>query len=372
MLIDKLYFKNEKWIVDESEQNSVLDVQIIFVFGHIDILKDYNHSFILKEIYPNAHVVGVSTAGNILDSSVDIYEAVASAISFEKGYIQVASEEISLDTLSQDSSNLIDSLDKNNLKHILLLLPGLINASEILKEIKLDKNITISGGLAGDSYKFESTCLFLDEDKADNLILGIGFYGKSIHVRIGCETGWREFGAKRVVTKSFQNIVYEIDNKPAIELYEKYLGHKINALPNSALRFPLSVKKGIKNKIIRVIMKINEDKSLVYAGNIEEGSVVRLMRTNINNILDGAFLSVKRIRPYNDKRSLGLTISCSARRKVLKQFSDEEIEIVQSILTTSTQIIGFYSYGEIAPFSDDLTQVFLHNQTMTITTIYED
>jgi len=374
MKINKLIFKDDEWhTLDEQEsRHDVID--IVFIFGHIDILKQYKHSFLLKTIYPNADIVGCSTAGNILDTTVDEYEIVATAISFEKGYVKVFSTLLIENTITENIKKLINSIEKKDLKHLFLLAPGLINGSDIVNGIELDKNITISGGLAGDSHKFKSTYVFLNENNGDDLAIVVGFYGDSIHTAIGCETGWKEFGAKRIVTKSYKNIVYEIDNKPAIELYEKYLSDKIDSLPNSALRFPLSIKRksNDKNEAIRVMMNINEDKSLVFAGDIEEGSIVRLMKTNVHNILNGAFLSAKKIRPYNNKPSLALTISCSARRNVLKQFSDEEIEIVQDILTSSTQVIGFYSYGEIAPFSNELSESLLHNQTMTITVIYED
>ncbi len=374
MNIDKLIFKNEQWSKLEKEECSSLSVNIVFVFGHCSILKQYNHSSLLKQIYPNAYIVGCSTAGNILDTSIDEYSAVASAISFDSAYVRVHHKMINTNTLLEDAHFLVNKLDKKNLKHIFFLTPGMINGSEIVKGLKLSENITVTGGLAGDSNIFENTYQFFDENQGKDIAVIIGFYGQSIHVGIGCETGWKEFGANRIVTKATKNVVYEIDHKPAIELYEKYLGETVYDFPSSTLRFPLGLKDSLedKNRLTRTIMHINQDKSLVFAGDIKEGSIVRLMKTNVSNVLDGAFLSAKKIRPYNNKRSLALIVSCISRRNVLKQFCEEEIEIVQDILTPSAQIIGFYSYGEIAPFSNNLLKPLLHNQTMTITTIYED
>ena len=374
MNIDKLIFENNQWIVQGKKECISDSVNIIFVFGHIEILKQYNHSLSLKKLYPNAHIVGCTSAGNILDTSIDEYPVVASAVSFKSARLSVKCKYINPNTLSEDTKFLVNELDKKDLKHIFFLAPGMINGSEIIKGLKLKNNITVTGGLAGDRSIFKDTYQFFDGEKGKNLAVVVGFYGKSIHIGIGCETGWKEFGASRIVTKSYKNTVYEIDHKPAVELYEKYLGDTIYDHLSSTLRFPLSVRDSLedKNKVTRTIMSINQDKSLVFAGNIREGSIVRLMKTNVSNVLDGAFLSAKKIRPYNNKRSLALIISCISRRSVLKQFCDEEIEIVQDILTPSAQTIGFYSYGEIAPFSNDLSKPLLHNQTMTITTIYED
>ena len=375
MKVNKLVFKDKKWIVLDREDVRRSAFTIIFVFGDIDVVKRYNHFSLLKNIYPNASVVGCSTAGNILDSSVDEYEVVATAVSFERGFTQVFSTRLHENDMYQKTQTLVDSLEKENLKHIFLLVPGLINASDVVNALELENHsVTISGGLAADNYVFEDTYLFCNHQNGDDLLIVVGFYGDSIKTSVGCNTGWEEFGATRVVTKSEKNIVYEIDNEPAIELYKRYLGDKIDDLPNSSLRFPLSIKENIdaKNRIVLVMMDINSENALLYGGDIKEGSIVKLMKTNVTNLLKGAELSAKEIIHYNEKESLSLTLSCAARKSVLKQFAEEEIEIVTKNLPLNTQIIGFYSYGEIAPFSNDLSKALLHNQTMTITTIYED
>ncbi|MEO7621452.1 MAG: FIST C-terminal domain-containing protein, partial [Gallionella sp.] len=72
----------------------------------------------------------------------------------------------------------------------------------------------------------------------------------------------------------------------------------------------------------------------------------------------------------DDAAGLCLVVSCVGRRLVLGQLTEEELDIVQEKLGKQTTLSGFYSYGELAPFSDIL-QCRLHNQTMTLTTIYE-
>ena len=49
--------------------------------------------------------------------------------------------------------------------------------------------------------------------------------------------------------------------------------------------------------------------------------------------------------------------------------AEEEVEAVLSILPEQTQQVGFYSYGEISPYAKGTCD--LHNQTMTLTTLYE-
>jgi hypothetical protein len=49
---------------------------------------------------------------------------------------------------------------------------------------------------------------------------------------------------------------------------------------------------------------------------------------------------------------------------------DEEVEAVGDVFGTGATLAGFYSYGEISPFTKAV-ECKLHNQTMTITYLSE-
>lgn len=373
MQIDKLNF-DENWTI-ETKECEAESVDLVLVFGEFQTLKSQNHTALLKSIYPNAHIVGTSTAGNILDDGVSEKKAVASAISFDKAKVSIRTTTIKSDSAQEDAKSLVDSLDQEGLKHVFVLIQGVeIDNSLTVKGLSKNRPYSITGGIAADDNKLVETIVIADEKSSGDMAVAVGFYGDSLDIQVGCKAGWDEFGATRVVTRSVGNVVYEIDKRPALELYEKYLGEYIKELPVSGLLFPLSVKIDTheKNEVIRVMMGINDDKSVVFAGDVPQGSQVRLMKTNVDNLIDGSALVANSIKQYNDKRSLALAVSCTGRMAVLKQLVDEEIEVIQEALTQNTQVIGFYSYGEIAPFGDDLLDCKLHNQTMTITAIYED
>lgn len=375
MKIDKLHFENGDWLLEGQSECVSESVDIVFVFADIQAVREHDHTQLLKQKYPNAHIVGTSTAGNILDDIVSDYEGVATAISFDKGHVLVKRvNALDNDTLYETAQELGNSLPKENLRHVFAMADGLkINGSQLVKGLNSVLDVSVTGGLAGDDLSFIQTLVFADGDAEEMSAVLIGFYGESIHVSVGCKAGWEEFGAERIVTKSEDNVIYEIDNKPAIELYEAYLGDYIKDLPASGLLFPLNIKEYEgDNEVIRVMMGINEDKSIVFAGDVPQGSTVRLMKTNVDNLVDGSYLVANTIKPYNEKRSLALTVSCSGRRSVLKQLVDEEIEALHNILGENSQIAGYYSFGEIAPFTDDVLNCKLHNQTITLTVIYED
>ena len=96
------------------------------------------------------------------------------------------------------------------------------------------------------------------------------------------------------------------------------------------------------------------------------------MKTNINGLIDGSEMAAKSIVQTNNKDALGLVVSCVGRKLVMKDLTDEELEAIEDTIGTNVHLTGFYSYGELSPFSSDIRNCQLHNQTMTLTVLYED
>ena len=204
-------------------------------------------------------------------------------------------------------------------------------------------------------------------------IAAIGFYGKKIQVSCGSVGGWDSFGPERIITKSNGNVLYEFDHQPALEIYKKYLGEYATSLPSSGLLFPISIRsKNSDDSLVRTILSVNEeDKSLTFAGNMPEGSLARLMKANLDRLIEGASnAATSSLSTGDNAPELAILISCVGRKLILNQRIEEEVEAVRNVFGDKTIITGFYSYGEISP-SLNFNKCELHNQTMTITTFKE-
>jgi len=126
--------------------------------------------------------------------------------------------------------------------------------------------------------------------------------------------------------------------------------------------------------VVRAILAVKEeDQSLTFAGDVPTGAYARLMKANIDRLIDGAIDAAETSLTAGKGNSPGfaLLISCFARRVVLGQMTEEEVEGVNDIMGPETVLAGFYSYGEISPFRPG-EKAELHNQTMTITTFWEE
>jgi len=368
---EKGWFPELQGIVDEA-------VQLVLLFGATQLLKDLAYIHDIKAAYPKAHLFGCSTAGEICGTQVTDNSFVITAIKLESTQIKGAKVKISssLDSL-QAGEILARSLEKDDLVHVIVLSDGInVNGSDLAEGLtnNLPEGVSITGGLAGDGERFQETLVFWDDIPARDTISVLGLYGKSLKVGYGSLGGWDSFGPDRLITRSKGNVLYELDGKSALELYKMYLGEHAKGLPATGLLFPLSIRTGEgESGLVRTILSINEEKqSMTFAGDVPEGSYARLMKANFDRLIDGAIGAAKKSYKSIDSFSpeLAILISCVGRKMILKQRTEEEVEGVRDILGDKTVLAGFYSYGEICPFTLG-TKCELHNQTMTITVISE-
>ena len=377
MKIKQHQFINNSWKEFPSEL-SAEKCKLVLAFGSSEKIVAPEVFSYLKGLYPNADLVFSSTAGEIMNDSVYDNSVVVTAIEPEKTIIKCVKTKVSAHANSFDTgASLMTELSADDLNCIFVVSDGtFINGSELVDGFNHDnpKQILLTGGLAGDAARFEKTFTGLNEIPSQGNVIAVGFYGKDLVVGHGSFGGWDEFGHERVITKSDKNVLYEIDHKNALDLYKQYLGDYVNELPGSALLFPLSIRiNGSDKNLVRTILSVNEeDKSMTFAGNLPEGSSVRLMKANFEKLIEASstaannsYSSIKNQHPQ-----LAILVSCVGRKLILQERTDEEVQSAKDELGEGTAITGFYSYGEISPFNGS-TQCELHNQTMTITTFTE-
>lgn len=354
-------------------------VQLVFVFGDRELLKKKKIIDELRVRYPNGQFVGCSTAGEIAGVEISDDRIVTTAVYFEKTKLKIIKEDVSsMQESYAVGEKLGNAFDKEGLKHLIVISEGLnINGTELTNALNnvFDDKLSITGGLAGDQANFEETVIVYNNEIKPNMVVGIGFYGEDIAFGYGSMGGWDSFGVDREVTRSEANVLYELDGKPALELYKRYLGNHAKNLPASALLFPLSFRTSdSETALVRTVLSVNEDDgSMVFAGDIPQGEYVRLMKANFDKLVDGAFdaAEMSKISLKQSNADLAILISCVGRKLVLKQRVEEELEAIQEVIGTQVTTTGFYSYGELSPVKPFEKHCELHNQTMTITLIKE-
>jgi len=303
------------------------------------------------------------------------------AIGFDKTRLQVAVQSLGDAAQSHAVGQALgEELRADDLAGIFVLSDGLaVNGSTLVDGLRsaLGDKVVISGGLAGDGARFQDTLVMVDAQATNGLVAAVGFYGSAVRFAHGTAGGWDEFGPIRKITKSVGSVLYELDGKPALDLYETYLGEEAAELPAAGLLYPLKIwnSDAAGDQVVRTILSIDrEARSMTFAGDMPEGTNARLMRGSFENLVDGAAQAAIHARNVMGQDAadpqLCLLVSCVGRRLLMGQRTADEVEAVGEALGTNTSLAGFYSYGEIAPHNESGI-CSLHNQTVTITLIAE-
>lgn len=350
--------------------------QLVLVFGDRASLVNPALGAGLAARWPAAAVLGCSTAGQIAGTEVFDEGVVATAVRFEHTTVRAASAPVTAADSADAGATIARTLDSPGLVHVLVLSEGLdINGEALVRGLgeHLPAGVSVTGGLSADGEQFHETAVLFDGAPRTNTVAAVGFYGSRLKVGYGSLGGWDSFGPERQITRSAGNVLYALDGQSALALYKRYLGEHASGLPASGLLFPLSLRtRDASAPVVRTILSVNEaDQSLTFAGNVPVGGYVRLMKANFDRLIDGA-VGAGRVsaEALGQPVDLALLISCVGRRMVLRQRVEEEVEGVRDVVGEAAAITGFYSYGEISPFTAK-ARCELHNQTMTVTTLSE-
>lgn len=381
MKIEQKFWTKETGWQDVSLEKLSEKPQLVLVFGGRALMENERYFKEIKSLYPKSHIIECSTAGEILDTKVRDNSIALAAIFFEKTKVKFAETDIiNTDDSLAAGKRLADILPKKGLVHAMVFSDGLqVNGTGLVNGLNdnLPPMVSVTGGLVGDGTDFKRTVVGLDNVAMKSKIVLVGFYETALKIGYGSLGGWDTFGVERLITKSKGNILYELDDKPALALYKTYLGDKAKDLPSTGLLFPLRLRinEDKSTEVVRTILGIDEkNQSMTFAGDMPQGGQVALMKANFERLIDGASRAGSMsIEPLGSAApQLAILISCIGRKLVLKERVEEEVEAVREVIGQQAAMIGFYSYGELCPNAPTEKQCRLHNQTMTITTFREE
>ena len=358
---------------------SLAEAQLVLAFGSVEAVADGGLFSQIRQRYPRALVTGCSTAGEIHGTRVLDHALVVTALRFRHASVALACAPVAdaAGTARAAAALAAELRQRPGLRHVLVFSDGLLpNGSTLAATLRaeLPAGVHATGGLAGDGGRFEQTLVFANSPGGSGRIAAVGLYGDGLRVGCGSLGGWNAFGPERRVTRSEGNVLYELDGGSALQLYKSYLGPYAEGLPGSGLRFPLLLEDPAGGDgLVRTVLAVDESRgSMTFAGDLPEGRRVRLMKANVEGLVDGACGAASLAGAMLDGTpvAFALLISCVGRKLVLQQRVEEEVESVHARLGPQAALAGFYSYGELCPHGV-LGGCELHNQTMTITSFAE-
>jgi hypothetical protein len=182
--------------------------------------------------------------------------------------------------------------------------------------------------------------------------------------------GWEAIGTEHEITKAENNIVYEINNEPALDFFNKFFGFykdplttHISAHVNS--QYPLQILRN-KEKVMRAPMDADiEKKALVLAGPVEEGEKFRFSTAPGFSVIEDTITEFNKFKEGREQPDAMILFSCKARDWTFGPMVNDEVEALQKLWDIPYH--GFFSYGEIGKNSKGKTQFF--NTTCCLVTL---
>ncbi|MBE9187147.1 FIST C-terminal domain-containing protein [Microcoleus sp. LEGE 07076] len=332
---------------------------------------DFEHTLILNQInetYPGIELIGGTTDGEM-----------SSILGFEQDSLTLmlfCSDTIAIRAgigrdISQDLNTAIQTAvfqaTTGNTEEIKLCitLPESLSTSAVLTLDSLNQalggKIPIFGGLTADRWQFKQTYQFYKTEVLSDAIPILLISG-SILFSHSIASGWHPIGKRGKVTKASQNVIYEIDDKPALEFYHHYLGK----MPPSS-EYPLAIFDANETHYyMRAPSGVYDSEigSVTFFGDIPEGAIVQITETTHDSILSASRTSMMQaLENYPGKEpAAALYFSCASRRQILGTRTKEEYALTQTCLSQALPSCGFYTNGEISPLEDRGISYF-HNET---------
>jgi hypothetical protein len=225
--------------------------------------------------------------------------------------------------------------------------------------------VPLFGGLAGDNLMMQGTYVFTTEKMIGLGVLALALDDEKIEVKGLTVSGWKGFGTTKTITHSAGNIVYTIDDQPALDIYSRYLNIGVGDDHTLAAEYPLLLVREDGTLVMRAAMLVNPDKSMIYAGSVPQGAQVQFSMSPNTEIIDIALENLKRFKEGVNQADAVIIFSCKARHLTLGPMIEDEISAIHDLW--GTPLVGFFSYGEIGPTT--LGHCDFHNDTLSFVSL---
>jgi diguanylate cyclase (GGDEF)-like protein len=343
------------------DKKSTVLVQVFSGLCEKDFLKGLSKE--IREMVPHVYIMGTTTAGEIMNGQVSGLKTVLSFSVFQHTNICSAFLEKDDQSDFQLGQIMASKFTSKIAKVVILFATGLtINATELLQGFQsINPTMPVAGGNAGDNSLMRQSFVFSNTEITDCGVIGVVLESEQLHVSCHWHLGWQPIGKEMTITEAKNLRIYTIDNMPAYQAYQKYLGLEDIGNFQNATEYPLVMNRhGVT--MARVPFASYEDGSIGFLADINEGEKVRFSYGHVGTILEKIENLCQEIM---QQPAEGIFVyTCTSRRGFLQVASEIETDPLQKIAPTA----GFFTYGEFFHVAD--TNQLL-NATMTILVLSE-
>lgn len=317
-------------------------------------------------------LVGASTAGEIVNDLM--YDGIITGFLFD-----ISQDEYAIFGSKYDSENpfatckLAGEFAAGRFQNpaVLVMSGGVsIDAEQVVYGLKagIGREVPIFGGMAADDLQLSATYAFTADLVTSHGVAILVFDNDKVEVKGLAISGWESVGMEQTITHAEGNIVYAINNEPAVNAFIKYFGYFDNtdtkhSISNISAQYPLQILRDDGSSVLRApLMSVPENGSLILTGGVRTGDKFRFSIAPGFEVIDQTideFGDWKQQAPEADALIL---FSCKGRHAALGPMIEDEVKGIYDFW--GKPMIGFFTYGEIGNTKDGVCD--FHNETCSL------
>lgn len=358
-------------------------VSLAMVFSSVEFANPKTLQVIGDFIGPAVPIVGCSSLAVISYQGIYKYGILVALLSLpEDAYFNTATsrqqdKKTALEAGQELGDKLLYGFKNIRRSFGLVFSDGLMrDGSGLLQGLqeRLGVSFPLVGASASDELSFKKTYLYYNREVYSDGACAV-LWGGKLNFGFGIKHGWKPLGKPRCITKSVGNTVYAIDDNSATNIYEEYFACDLNKLKENSKKISILYPIGIylpeeKGYLLRNITSVEDNGSLVFQGDVPEGSLIRLMIGTKESCLAATAEALEEAKGNLSGKPADflLLFESVSRYRLLGRQIKKELQIIENKLGRDVPVFGIYTYGEQAPLKAINYQgkAYFHNQTAAV------
>ena len=213
------------------------------------------------------------------------------------------------------------------------------------------EDIMLAGGVAGDSQTFSGT-VFTNVQHSNKGFIALVLDQNKIELSGIAVSGWKPVGTEKTITKCVGPWIHTIDNTPAMDVLQKYIGEEMydgsnrDDIVRLNTSYPLQVRREAGSPIMRPTLLLNvKEKSVLCGGTIAHGEQFRFSLPPDFDVIETVVESSNAVKDHEMPEIDALLVfSCVGRLESLGPMINKELEGLAD--TWGKPMVGFFSMGE--------------------------
>lgn len=334
----------------------------------------------LQELFAakNIQLIGCTSAGEIVNDEVLERSIVGLLLDLQQDHFSIHLAARQAATTYQTAFSTGQYAADQFTHPALIVMSGgvTVNADEIIMGLQdiLPDSVPIFGGLASDDLSLQQTLVFTETDICEDGLLTLILNYDKVEVKGLAASGWKALGSTNTITKAEGNMVYTINDQPALDVFLRYFGFFDNvniegkAITTISAQYPLQILRTDGHHVLRSPLVGNEeDRSLMLAGGVKTGDQFRFSISPGLEVVDETIAAFQDLKTKMTDADALILFSCKGRHAALGPMIEDEIQGIYDYW--KRPMIGFFSYGEIG--ADHSGKCDFHNETCSLIILRE-